>query len=72
VLPPFETDGAEAQRLLDGVPVRYLVLDATSTVRRYAEGVVGGHASDWELVFSTIGGGTRIYKRTRTPAAGGS
>jgi hypothetical protein len=70
-LPPLEVDAAVAQRLLYGVPVRYLVLDATSDVRRYPEAVVSRYPSEWELVFATSGGWTKIYRRTRSGGPGG-
>ena len=62
VLPPLEKDAANAQRLLDGVPVRYLIVDQTNSVirqGRYVEAVVETHQNAWRLVFSTLEGARR-------------
>jgi hypothetical protein len=70
VLPPFEPDPAVAQRLLDAVPVAYLVLDELDVLdvtRRYAEPVVAAHPERWQLVYGSpgpsAGSGPRIYRR---------
>jgi hypothetical protein len=63
VLPPMEADPEQAQRLLDSVPVRFLVIDDPESPeigRRYAEPVVRMHPELWELVFSS---GSRVYRR---------
>ncbi len=66
VFPPFEPDPAEAARLLDTVPVTYLVideLDFLDVARRYAEPVVLAYPDRWSLVYGKSGTGTRIYMR---------
>jgi hypothetical protein len=66
VLPPFEPDPAEAARLLETVPVTYLViddLDFLDVARRYAEPVVRAHPDQWRLVYGGPDGGPRIYQR---------
>ena len=66
VLPPMEVDPERAQRLLDSVPVRFLVIDDieftdfADTSRRYAEPVVRAQPALWELAFSS---GSRVYRR---------
>lgn len=68
VLPPFEADAAEAERLLDDVPVDYLVIDDLDFVditRRYAERVVLAHPERWRLVHGSPTNGSRIYRRDR-------
>jgi hypothetical protein len=74
VMPPFEADPSEAQRLLDTVPVEYLViddLDFLDVTRRYAEPVVAAFPERWRLVYRTPVGdgapdvGSRIYRRVR-------
>jgi hypothetical protein len=65
VLPPFEPDTGEAQRLLEDVPVRYLVVDSLEFVditRRYALPAVNAFPGRWELVFSSGGSGSQIYR----------
>lgn len=72
VLPPLESDAALAQRHLDSVPVRYVIVDDltfTDVSRRYAEPVVHSRPDLWELVYTE---GTRIYRRRDIPPSGGS
>lgn len=66
VLPPFTSDSAQALRLLDGVPVSYLVVDdlrQPPISDLYAAPLVSARAADWEAVFSSADGKTRIYRR---------
>lgn len=68
VLPPFEPDSATASRLLDEIPVSYLVLDdlgIPGISERYAAPVVENKAQDWRLVFTAPDGKTRVYERVR-------
>ena len=68
VMPPFETDPAEAERLLDGVPVDYLVIDDlqfTDITRRYGAPVVERFPERWTLVYGSAASGPRIYRRVR-------
>jgi hypothetical protein len=63
-MPPFEKDAARAQRLLDTVPVRYLVIgkDVVES-ERYTLPVVTAFADRWTLVYSTPIGGWNVYRR---------
>ncbi len=66
VMPPMEADPAEAQRLLDSVPVRYVVVDALHFVdmtRRYAAPAVLAHPQAWERVYASPDGKTCVYRR---------
>ena len=66
VLPPFEPDPVVASRLLDQVPVNYLVLDELGgphISERYAVPVVEQRPNDWRLVFISPDGKTRVYQR---------
>jgi len=68
VLPPFEIEAAEAERLLESVPVDYLVIDDLEFVdvtRRYAEPVVRAYPERWTLVRGDPTSGSRIYRRVR-------
>jgi len=67
VLPPFESDPDTAGRLLDEVPVGYLVLDRfglPGISERYAGLVVIHNVADWRLAFTAPDGRTRVYERT--------
>jgi hypothetical protein len=67
VLPPFERDVAEAERLVESVPVEYLIIDDLGFVdvsSRYAAPIVRTFPERWTLIHSTPDGGTRIYRRT--------
>lgn len=74
VMPPFEEDPAKAQRLLDSVPVKYLILDQGLAVdsRRYTLPVVQNFPDLWKPVYSDsllsesgkfIKNGFAIYER---------
>ena len=69
VMPPFDRDVHEAQRLMDSVPVSYLILDSFSAdtsvdiSRRYAAPVVNAFPERWELTYSSAGGDSKIYRR---------
>lgn len=66
VMPPFEPDVREAQRLLDSVPVSYLVLDHLEFLdisRRYAAPIVKMLPERWELIYSSAERGSQIYRR---------
>jgi hypothetical protein len=62
VMPPMEKDTALARRLLDSVPVAYLVVDdlEPDIARRYGEPAVVESPSSWELVYDR---GVRVYRR---------
>jgi hypothetical protein len=66
VLPPFEADPTEAERLLESVPIEYLMideLDFVDVIRRYAAPVVTAFPSRWRLVYGEATSGARIYRR---------
>ncbi len=80
VLPPMEPDPARARRLLEGVPVSYVIVDQLQFLdvsRRYALPAVKSDPVGWRLVHSTrlrhrprwitptdFVHGTQIYQRT--------
>jgi hypothetical protein len=69
VLPPFEPNPAEAERLLEGVPVDFLVIDDLAyrdVARRYAAPVVATHPERWRLVYGGGAGVPRIYRRVHS------
>jgi hypothetical protein len=66
VLPPFEPDTTEAQRLLDSVPVRYVIVDDlpfSDMSKRYADPLVRAHPELWTLVYAAPDSELRIYER---------
>jgi hypothetical protein len=66
VLPPLERDTDTAGRLLDEVPVSYLVLDELRTPpisTGYAAPVIAQQPENWRLVYAAPGGGTKVYER---------
>jgi hypothetical protein len=71
VLPPFEADVRAASRLLESVPVKYLVVDSLEFVdvsRRYAAPVARAYQHDWKLVYSSPDSTSRIYRRIEAAA----
>lgn len=70
VIPPFEREAPEAQRLLDTVPVSYLMVD-DSVYRKYTEPVVAKYTDLWRRVYPETAnepgprpeGYVEIYKR---------
>src|SRR6185503_4792079 len=55
IMPPYESSAGVAQRLLDGVPVTYLVVDNLSFLdvsRRYTRPVLAEYPKRWRLVYS--------------------
>ena len=71
VLPPFEADVRAASRLLEAVPVKYLVVDSLEFVdvsRRYAAPVARAYQHDWKLVYSSPDSTSRIYRRIEAAA----
>jgi hypothetical protein len=68
VLPPLEAESEQAQRLLDSVPVKYVVLDLLETPgisERYAAPTIEKHPQLWKLIYLAPGGGARIYERAQ-------
>jgi len=64
VMPPFERDADEAERLLDSVPVTYLLVgrDVIAS-ERYTVPVVERHPMQWEPVYLTGVGDWTVYRR---------
>ncbi len=64
VMPPFELDGSTAKRLLDAVPVTYLVADSLAFVNvghRYTRPVLDAYPERWRLVYR-VEDGSRVYR----------
>lgn len=66
VMPPFEPDPTEAERLLDSVPVTWIVVDDLQFLdvsRRYAAPVAEGRPGSWRKVYTARSGEARVYRR---------
>jgi hypothetical protein len=68
VMPPFESDSARAQALLDAVPVRYVVIDRTSVnvspvMHRWILPVLLAAPMRWAPVYSSRSGSATVYAR---------
>jgi hypothetical protein len=63
------TDATKARRLLDAVPVQFVVLDSLDYIdfsRRYAAPAVQGDPARWRLVYSAPASadkGSHVYER---------
>jgi hypothetical protein len=71
VMPPYEADPRTAQRLVDEIPIEYLVVDQLSFLdvgRRYTRPMLETFPDRWKLVYATVDSGPRIYRRV--PAGG--
>ena len=66
ILPPLEPDHDEAGRLLDAVPVRFVVLDDQEYLlfsQRYAAPVVQDNPGVWQQIYRTSNGLASVYER---------
>ena len=65
VMPPFETDPAKAQALLEAVPATYLIIDGRtgSFTREYGLPAVTAATDRWQLIYSSRAGELAIYRR---------
>lgn len=73
VMPPYEADAAAAARLMETVPVTYLIVDNLSFLdvgRRYARPVIERAPEQWSLIYFADDSGPRIYRRRPAIAAG--
>ena len=68
VLPPFESDHANGNRLLDELPVEYLVVDQfdkPGITEHYVRPLVNSEPEKWKLVFTAPDGRSHVYERIR-------
>ena len=68
VMPPMESNVDTAQKLLDDVPVTFLIvddLDFSGATSKYLGPVVTTYGDRWKNVFAVPGTATTIYQRTR-------
>jgi hypothetical protein len=69
VMPPFELNPENAQRLLDSVPVRYLMYEEGFT-QKYVSNILQKHPELWEQIYSDPTVEFKIYKRVQAPDNG--
>ena len=67
-MPPFEIDPERVQRLLDAVPVRYVIIDGTDVdiahlMRRSTVEMIRAAPDRWKRVYSGPSGLVAIYER---------
>jgi hypothetical protein len=71
VLPPFELNGEKAQRLIDTVPVKYLIAETKpqrlglGAYYRFTSALLRDNPFHWDLVWSSSDRSMEIYRRTR-------
>ncbi len=75
VMPPFEADPKEAGALLDGVPVKYIVLDGTDVdiahlMRRSTVEVLRAAPARWTEIYKGSSGQVAVYERSAEPTEG--
>jgi hypothetical protein len=63
VLPPLESNSIEAERLIDSVPVRFLVVDE-NVYRRYTSHLVESNPDLWKCTWRGAEDRVRIYERS--------
>jgi hypothetical protein len=62
----MESSVDAAQRLLDDVPVTFLIVDDLDfNLRRYLGPVITAYGDRWKKVFTAPSTATTIYQRTR-------
>jgi hypothetical protein len=75
VMPPFEADPQEAGALLDGVPVKYIVLDGTDVdiahlMRRSTVEMLRAAPARWTEIYKSSSGEVAVYERSAEPTEG--
>jgi hypothetical protein len=68
VLPPFVLDGREGQRLIDSVPVSYLITSTDADgYQRYTGPLLAANPQAWRRVWSGPNGVVVIHERVGAP-----
>lgn len=66
VMPPFELNSERAQKLLDSVPVTYLIFEDNFT-KKYVSLVIQSYPNLWREKYSDQHGSFKIYERAVDP-----
>jgi len=68
VLPPFVLDGREGQRLLDSVPVKYLITTTDPDgYRRFTGPLLAANPQAWRPIWTGPNGAVVIHERVGAP-----
>jgi hypothetical protein len=74
VMPPMESDVDTTQRLLDTVPVTFLIVDDLDFLpdasKRYLQPLITAYGDRWKKVYTVPGTSTAIYQRTSASSSG--
>jgi len=65
VMPPLELNSAAAERLIDSVPVHYILVDE-NIYRRYTSSLITGNPNLWKCVWRGSEDHVRIYERSHS------
>jgi hypothetical protein len=67
VLPPFELDGRKGQRLIDSVPVKYLIESTYLAYWRFTTPLLAANPQAWRPVWRGPNGTVVIHERVGAP-----
>jgi len=67
VLPPFEVDGRKGQRLIDSVPVKYLIESTYLAYWRFTTPLLAANPQAWRPVWRGPNGTVVIHERVGAP-----
>ena len=67
VLPPFELDGRKGQRLIDSVPVKYLIESTYPAYLRFTTPLLAANPQAWRQVWRGPNGMVVIHERVGAP-----
>ena len=67
VLPPFELDGRKGQRLIDSVPVKYLIESTYLAYWRFTTPLLAANPQAWRQVWRGPNGTVVIHERVGAP-----
>ena len=67
VLPPFEVDGRKGQRLIDSVPVKYLIESTYLAYWRFTTPLLAANPQAWRQVWRGPNGMVVIHERVGAP-----
>jgi hypothetical protein len=71
VMTPFQSDPATVQRLLESVPVSFLIIETTGSYNTHLPEVIEKFPNKWERVYSSIPGGAEVYRRVGSDTSRG-
>ena len=66
-MPPFELDGRKGQRLIDSVPVKYLIESTYLAYWRFTTPLLAANPQAWRQVWRGPNGTVVIHERVGAP-----